>query len=98
MYLRHYLNLRILYSILTEFRTIGPYVLDWEAEQYKCGISRIIAFTLLSMLQVLNVYWLKCQLRIAYRFIFSGVAKDDREDDEDKDIDENEPGDKEKEQ
>nr|AFQ32309.1 FUM17 [Fusarium fujikuroi] len=32
IYLRHYTNWRILYSVLAEFRTIGPFELDWEAQ------------------------------------------------------------------
>ncbi|KAI1313514.1 TLC domain-containing protein [Xylaria venustula] len=83
VYLRHYINLKILYSVLTEFRTVGPYVLDWEAEQYKCEISNVITFVLLAALQALNLFWLYCLLRNAYRFVVLGVAKDDREDDED---------------
>ncbi|KAI0532910.1 TLC domain-containing protein [Xylaria digitata] len=82
IYLRHYINLGILFSILTEFRTIGPYVLDWEAEQYKCEISNVITFVLLAALQVLNLFWLYCLLRNAYRFVVLGVAKDDREDED----------------
>ncbi|KAI8626037.1 TLC domain-containing protein [Xylariaceae sp. FL1651] len=82
VYLRHYINLRILFSILTEFRTIGPYILDWEAEQYKCEISNVITFALLAVLQALNLFWLYCLLRNAYRFVVLGVAKDDREEGE----------------
>lgn len=87
MYLRHYVNLKILASILTEFRTIGPYGLDWEAEQYKCEISNVIAFALLAALQALNLFWLYCLLRNGYRFVVLGVAKDDREEDEDNEND-----------
>ncbi|KAI0969356.1 TLC domain-containing protein [Xylaria arbuscula] len=83
VYLRHYINLKILYSVLTEFRTVGPYALDWEAEQYKCEISNVITFVLLAALQALNLFWLYCLLRNAYRFVVLGVAKDDREEDED---------------
>jgi very-long-chain ceramide synthase len=82
-YLRHYLNLRILYSILTEFRTVGPFVLDWETQQYKCWISQLITFTLLAGLQLINLFWLAFILRIAWRLAASNVAKDDRSDDED---------------
>ncbi|KAI1437006.1 TLC domain-containing protein [Xylaria sp. CBS 124048] len=46
IYLRHYINLHILWSILTEFRTVGPYVLDWEQERYKCFLSNVITFVL----------------------------------------------------
>ncbi|POR38971.1 Sphingosine N-acyltransferase LAG1 [Tolypocladium paradoxum] len=78
IYLRNYLNLRILYSVLTEFRTVGPYELDWETEQYKCWISNVVTFVLLAGLQALNLFWLYCLLRNAYRFVVHNIAKDDR--------------------
>ncbi|PNY27267.1 Sphingosine N-acyltransferase LAG1 [Tolypocladium capitatum] len=78
IYLRHYLNLRILYSVLTEFRTVGPYELDWETGQYKCWQSNVVTFGLLAGLQALNLFWLYCLLRSAYRFVVHNVAKDDR--------------------
>ncbi|KHO00582.1 Longevity assurance, LAG1/LAC1 [Metarhizium album ARSEF 1941] len=77
-YLRHYQNLRILYSLLGEFRTVGPYVLNWETQQYKCWISNVIAFALLAFLQALNLFWLVCLLRIGYRYIVHSIAQDDR--------------------
>lgn len=87
IYLRHYINLRIIWSLVYEFRTVGPYILDWETEQYKCYISNIITFVLLAALQALNLYWLYCLLRSAYRFVFKGIAKDDRSDNEEPEID-----------
>jgi acyl-CoA-dependent ceramide synthase len=78
IYLRHVLNLRILYSLLTEFRTIGPYELNWETQQYKCWISNIITFGLLAILQTLNLFWLYCLLRSAFKFLVTGEKKDDR--------------------
>ncbi|GAP87496.1 putative TLC domain-containing protein [Rosellinia necatrix] len=87
VYLRHYINLKILLSVLTEFRTIGPYVLDWEAGQYKCALSAAITFALLAALQALNLYWLYCLLRNGYRFVVFGIAKDDREEEDDKEDD-----------
>ncbi|KAI1351589.1 TLC domain-containing protein [Xylaria sp. FL0043] len=92
VYLRHYINLKILASILTEFRTVGPYVLDWKAEQYKCEISNVITFVLLAALQALNLFWLYCLLRNAYRFVVLGVAKDDREEDGDNEVEQQEAG------
>ncbi|KAI1116687.1 longevity assurance proteins LAG1/LAC1 [Nemania sp. NC0429] len=80
VYLRHYINIRILWSVLTEFRTVGPYQLDWAAEQYKCQLSGAITFSLLAALQALNLFWLYCLLRSAYKFVFKGIAKDDRSD------------------
>lgn len=77
-YLRHYQNLRILYSLLGEFRTVGPYVLNWETQQYKCWISNVVTFALLAFLQALNLFWLFCLLRIGYRYIVHNIAQDDR--------------------
>lgn len=82
IYMRHYLNLRILYSIFTEFRTIGPFELDWAGEQFKCWISQYISFTLLACLQALNLFWLFLILRIAYRLVIYNIAEDDRSDNE----------------
>ncbi|KLU82121.1 hypothetical protein MAPG_01198 [Magnaporthiopsis poae ATCC 64411] len=83
IYLRHYINIRILYSVLTEFQTVGPFQLDWEAGQYKCRLSQVITFGLLAVLQLLNLFWLFCLFRAAARILFRGVAKDDRSEDED---------------
>lgn len=78
VYFRHYLNLRILYSILTEFATVGPFELDWAAQQYKCRLSQVITFVLLAALQSLNVFWLWCLVRNAWKFVVVGVVRDDR--------------------
>lgn len=86
IYLRHYLNLKIIFSIFTEFRTVGPYVLDWAGGQYKCWLSQLISASLLSALQALNLFWLFFILRIAYRFVFSGVAEDDRSEAEESEV------------
>jgi acyl-CoA-dependent ceramide synthase len=77
-YMRHYLNLRILYSILTEFATIGPYELNWETQQYKCWLAQIITFGLLSALQAVNMFWGFLVVRIAYRMVVLKVAEDER--------------------
>ncbi|KAK5989688.1 Sphingosine N-acyltransferase-like protein FUM17 [Cladobotryum mycophilum] len=82
IYLRNYLNLLILYSILTEFRTVGPYELNWETQQYKCLLSNVITFSLLASLQALNLFWLYCLLRNLYKFVFLSVKKDDRSEEE----------------
>ncbi|KAI2612384.1 TLC domain-containing protein [Hypoxylon fragiforme] len=87
IYLRNYINLRILYSILTDYRTIGPYGIVWETEQYKGPLSTVITFTLLALLQLLNIFWLYLLLRIAYRFVVQGHAKDDRSEDEESEVD-----------
>ena len=77
-YLRHFINLKILYSILTEFRTVGPYELNWDTQQYKCWISQYISFALLAALQAVNLFWWFFICRIAYRFIVYKDADDDR--------------------
>ncbi|KAM7195005.1 longevity assurance proteins LAG1/LAC1 [Naviculisporaceae sp. PSN 640] len=82
IYMRHYLNLRILVSLFNEFKTVGPYELNWETGQYKCDLAFYITGTLLSLLQMLNLFWLFYILRIAYRFVVHNVAKDDRSDEE----------------
>lgn len=83
IYLRHYINLRILWSVLTEFRTVGDFELNWETQQYKCYISQPIVFLLIGGLQLVNLYWLYLIFRILWRFVVSGVKKDERSDDED---------------
>lgn len=82
-YLRHYINIVILYATLTEFRTVGPYDLDWETQQYKCWISQYITFTLLASLQSLNLVWFFFIVRVAYNIVFSDLVHDVRSDDED---------------
>lgn len=77
-YLRHFINLKILYSILTEFRTVGPFDLNWDTQQYKCWISQYITFALLASLQAVNLFWWFFICRIAYRFIVFKDADDDR--------------------
>lgn len=86
IYLRHYLNLRIIFSLFTEFKTVGPYELNWETQQYKCTLSFIITLALLSSLQALNLFWLFFIFRIAYRFIVHNIAKDDRSEAEESEL------------
>jgi very-long-chain ceramide synthase len=88
IYLRHWINLRILWATLTEFRTVGPFELNWETQQYKCWISQYITFALLACLQAVNLFWLFLILRIAKNFVFTSVGKDERSDDEDEDEEE----------
>lgn len=83
VYLRHYMNLKILWSVLTEFRTVGEWELNWDTQQYKCWISQPIVFVLIFVLQILNAYWLFLILRILYRYVVGGIAQDERSDDED---------------
>ena len=84
-YLRHYINIVILYATLTEFRTVGPFDLNWETQQYKCWISQYITFALLASLQSINLLWLFFIVRIAYNIAFAKVIQDVRSDDEESD-------------
>jgi acyl-CoA-dependent ceramide synthase len=81
--MRHVVNLSILWAVLTEFRTVGPYELNWETQQYKCWISQVITFALLASLQAVNLFWLFLILRIAKNYVFNDVVKDERSDYED---------------
>ncbi|PWY68465.1 longevity-assurance protein 1 [Aspergillus heteromorphus CBS 117.55] len=83
IYLRHYLNLKILWAVLTEFRTVGPFELNWETQQYKCWISQYITFALLASLQAVNLFWLFLILRILKNYLFTSIKKDERSEDED---------------
>ena len=77
-YLRHYINLKILYSMLTEFETVGPFELNWETQQYKSRLSQWIGGSLLVALQAVNLFWWFFICRIAYRFVVFNTADDDR--------------------
>jgi acyl-CoA-dependent ceramide synthase len=89
IYLRHYLNLKILWAVLTKFRTVGPYELDWETEQYKCWISQTVTFLLLASLQAMNIFWLWLILRVLKRVILEKANDDVRSDDEDDEEEDN---------
>ena len=82
IYTRHYLGLKILWSVATEFRSVGMWILDWDKQWYKCWISQYVTFGLLSIIQILDLYWLFLILRIAVRILSGGEQKDDREDDD----------------
>jgi len=82
VYTRHYLGIRILISVATEFRTVGIWLLDWDNECYKSLLGQVVTFGLLSIIQMLDLYWLFLILRIAVRILKGGEQKDDREDDD----------------
>jgi acyl-CoA-dependent ceramide synthase len=89
-YMRHWTNLRILYSILTQFATIGPFELNWETQQYKCRLAQCISFSLLATLQSINIFWWFLIARIAYRFVvnWGEDVKDERSEDEESETEE----------
>ncbi|EXJ55884.1 hypothetical protein A1O7_08815 [Cladophialophora yegresii CBS 114405] len=96
IYLRHWINWQILWATLTEFRTVGPFDLNWETQQYKCWISQYITFSLLACLQAVNLFWLYLILRIAKNYVFSNITVDERSEDEEEDEDTNIPAKEEK--
>lgn len=83
IYMRHYINLRIIISLFTQFRSIGPFSHKWLPHMYKNSLSQYVTISLLSSLQALNLFWLFHIVRIAYRFVVHNIAEDDRSDDED---------------
>ena len=91
IYMRHYLNLKIILSLLTEFPYVGPYELNWETEQYKCLLSNVITFGLLAALQALNLFWLFFIVRIAYRLVVHNITEDDRSEAEESELETEEP-------
>ncbi|CAI2019062.1 hypothetical protein SEUBUCD646_0H00560 [Saccharomyces eubayanus] len=78
IYLRHFVNIKILWSVMTEFRHEGSYVLNYATQQYKCWISLPIILVLIGALQLVNLYWLFLILRILHRLIWQGIQKDER--------------------
>ena len=82
VYLRHYINLVILTSILTTFSTIGPFDLNWETQQYKCRLSQVITFSLLACLQAINLFWLYFIVKVATNVVFAKKVADVRSDGE----------------
>ena len=67
---------------MTEFRTVGPFELNWETQQYKCWISQYITFALLAFLQAVNIFWLFLLLRILKNYLLKSVKEDERSDNE----------------
>ncbi|KAL8940499.1 MAG: hypothetical protein Q9216_002786 [Gyalolechia sp. 2 TL-2023] len=87
IYLRHYINIVILYSITTTFATIGPFELNWDTQQYKCWISQYISFSLLASLQAINIFWLYFIGKVSLKVWRGGAKKDERSDDDDEEED-----------
>ena len=82
VYLRHYINLGILWATLTEFETVGPFELNWETQQYKCRLAQVIAFSLLASLQAVNLFWSYQIIRVARNYVFQKAWQDVRSDNE----------------
>ena len=80
IYTRHWLNLKILWSVIFEYSQIGPSILDFKTQQYKCWISQPMVFTLIMALQLVNAYWLFLICRIMLRVLIFNIKKDERSD------------------
>ena len=86
IYCRHYLNLMILKSVVTEMSTVGSWELNWVTGTYKSELAQNIAFVLLSSLQALNIFWLYLIFKVARKYVFPKVGEkleDVRSEDED---------------
>jgi len=84
-YFRHYLNLRMLWSVWTEFDLVPEQTKQWNA---KDGVwlphwMRYQIFIPLVLLQLLNLFWYSLMCRILIRAVMTFEADDDRSDDED---------------
>ncbi|GAA5891272.1 hypothetical protein JCM6882_004640 [Rhodosporidiobolus microsporus] len=95
-YMRHYLNLRILYSILTEFDLVPEVWRSWTSEKgwwvvHGFGSGALPAwikwqiFAPLLALQLLNVVWSFLIWRVLFRIMAGQKPGDVREEGEEKD-------------
>ncbi|GLB33906.1 putative TRAM, LAG1 and CLN8 homology domains containing protein [Lyophyllum shimeji] len=91
-YFRHYLNLKILWSVWFEIPLApessktwnpagGAWLTSWMPNQI---------FAPLFLLQLLNLFWYYLMMRILYRAITTNKAEDERSDDEDEGEDDKE--------
>jgi len=85
-YFRHYLNIRILWSVWYELLPLIPdhaKQWNWSMGVYMAPWMRYQVFIPLVLLQFLNLFWYYLMVRILYRAVFSEQFSDDRSDDED---------------
>jgi acyl-CoA-dependent ceramide synthase len=50
-----------------QYATVGPFTLDWAAQQYKSPLSQWTTFPLLAALQSVNIFWLALMFRVLWR-------------------------------
>ncbi|CAE6486651.1 unnamed protein product [Rhizoctonia solani] len=89
-YLRHWLNLVILWSVWFEFDLIPDKRMDIANELYMAWFSKYLVFLPIFLLQLVNLFWYFLILRILVRAIFApdlDKVDDDRSDDEGDDAD-----------
>ncbi|KAF6762311.1 longevity assurance proteins LAG1 LAC1 [Ephemerocybe angulata] len=84
-YFRHYLNLKILYSVWFESRAVpeSSKVWDWSTGAYLPFWMPYAIWVSIAALQVLNLFWYYLMWKILLRAIVTKEADDDRSDDED---------------
>jgi len=85
-YMRHWTNLRILWSVWFEFEELVPIearVWDPPNGVWLAWWVRYQIFIPILLLQFLNLFWFFLILRIIYRAVFVKVIADERSDDED---------------
>ncbi|KAF9534225.1 TLC domain-containing protein [Crepidotus variabilis] len=84
-YFRHYLNLKILWSVWFEEPVMTPAASKlWSVENgtYLVGWMQSQIFIPLLLLQFLNLFWYSLIVKILIRAIMTSEADDDRSDDE----------------
>ncbi|RDB22598.1 Sphingosine N-acyltransferase lac1 [Hypsizygus marmoreus] len=84
-YFRHYLNLRILWSVWYELDLAPDYAKVWNSAEgvYIPEWIPLQIFIPLALLQLLNLFWYYLMMRILVRTIVTRETDDDRSDDED---------------
>ncbi|KAJ3512540.1 hypothetical protein NLJ89_g3464 [Agrocybe chaxingu] len=89
-YFRHYLNIKILWSVWFEQPNIPEWTKqwDWAAGTYMPGWMQFQIFLPLFLLQLLNLFWYSLMVKILLRALATAEADDDRSDDEDEGDDE----------
>ncbi|KAF5387711.1 hypothetical protein D9615_000494 [Tricholomella constricta] len=86
-YFRHYLNLKILWSVWFEIPLAPEWTNVWNAKEgvYLPSWMPNQIFLPLALLQILNLFWYYLMMRILYRAITTNKTDDSRSDDEDDD-------------
>ncbi|KAF8913991.1 TLC domain-containing protein [Gymnopilus junonius] len=84
-YFRHYLNIRILWSVWYELPNIPEWTKKWSWSEgvYLVGWMRYQVFIPLLLLQFLNLFWYYLMVKILIRGLTSDKVSDNRSDDED---------------
>lgn len=84
-YMRHYLNLKTLWSVWTQFDLITPENRQWDPPRgvWLVWWMKYQVFVPILLLQFINLFWYMLIWRVLYRAVFGSVIADERSDDED---------------